>query len=110
MRRIFLCTTCGTLCYTDDGDDPLICPVSDEDGIMCSGFVREITDEVNLIVTEDNKIWDRYQMCKDQLAQIDCRMIDCIFYKSSGRCSNISPAITLNENNTFMCWTYKNKT
>lgn len=45
-----------------------------------------------------------YPMCEDQPAQIDCRIDDCIFYKGSGKCSNVSPAITLNPNGTFSCW------
>lgn len=46
----------------------------------------------------------RYPMCKDQPAQIDCRNTKCKFYKGAGKCSNVSPAITLNENKTFVCW------
>ena len=45
----------------------------------------------------------RYPMCKDQLAQIDCRIESCKFYKNA-KCTNISPAITLNESKTFVCW------
>lgn len=46
----------------------------------------------------------RYEMCKDQPAQIDCRNTKCKFYKGAGYCSNVSPAITLNEDKTFVCW------
>lgn len=45
-------------------------------------------------------------MCKDQLAQIDCRKTNCIFH-SNGRCNNISPAITLDPGNSGRCWSYK---
>lgn len=55
---------------------------------------------------EDIKVIDRYPMCKDQPAQIDCRRADCI-YQNKGQCSNISPAITLNDKSTFVCWSYK---
>ena len=48
---------------------------------------------------------ERYAMCHDQKAQIDCRKDDCPHY-DRGNCLNISPAITLNANKTFVCWTY----
>lgn len=43
-------------------------------------------------------------MCADQPAQIDCRMADCLFYKGAGTCANVSPAITLNPDGRFVCW------
>lgn len=46
----------------------------------------------------------RYPMCSDQPAQLDCRVETCKFYGEGGKCNNISPAITLNENQTFICW------
>ncbi len=46
----------------------------------------------------------RYPMTKDQAAQIDCRNESCKFYKGGGTCSNISPAITLNSDGKFVCW------
>ncbi len=46
----------------------------------------------------------RYPMCKDQSAQIDCRNRDCRYYKGAGKCSNVSPAITLNPDKSFVCW------
>lgn len=46
----------------------------------------------------------RYPMTKDQLSQIDCRIRNCKFYKGSGTCANVSPAITLNEDGKFVCW------
>lgn len=46
----------------------------------------------------------RYQMTYDQPCQIDCRVTICKFYKGYGKCENISPAITLNENGKFVCW------
>jgi len=45
-------------------------------------------------------------MCKDQPAQIDCRNDNCNFYRK-GSCVNISPAITLNTNQTFVCWSFE---
>lgn len=52
---------------------------------------------------------ERYPMCEDQPAQIDCRVTDCIFYKGAGTCSNVSPAITLNPDGRFVCWSKKTK-
>lgn len=46
----------------------------------------------------------RYSMCADQPAQIDCRAVDCQWQKDGG-CNNISPAITLNLNGRYFCWT-----
>lgn len=64
------------------------------------------------IIMEDGK-WaeiieepqsERYNMTKDQNAQIDCRMTECEFNNGVGHCLNISPAITLNDNKSFVCW------
>lgn len=52
---------------------------------------------------EFGKPEERYPMCEDQPAQIDCRITDCDYHKC-GSCNNVSPAITLNENGTFVCW------
>lgn len=49
---------------------------------------------------------DRYPMCSDQPAQIDCRMTDCSFH-ADGTCTNPSPAISLNIDGRFICWTQK---
>lgn len=46
----------------------------------------------------------RYPMTYDQHCQIDCRVTSCKFYKGAGKCENVSPAITLNENGKFVCW------
>ena len=51
----------------------------------------------------------RYNMTYDQPAQIDCRVSKCKFYNGSGKCVNVSPAITLNDNNKFVCWSMKEK-
>lgn len=48
---------------------------------------------------------ERYNMCKDQIAQIDCRKETCFHY-DQGHCLNISPAITLNYDNKFTCWSF----
>lgn len=52
----------------------------------------------------------RYPMTSDQPAQIDCRMDSCIFYSGAGKCKNISPALTLNPDATFVCWSKVPKT
>lgn len=44
------------------------------------------------------------KMTYDQPCQIDCRVTSCKFYKGAGNCENVSPAITLNENGKFVCW------
>lgn len=49
----------------------------------------------------------RYPMSDDQPAQIDCRRIDCVFNGGAGQCTNVSPAITLNEDRTAVCWSYE---
>ena len=46
----------------------------------------------------------RYPLSNDQPAQIDCRNEKCLFYKGAGKCVNVSPALTLNPNGTFVCW------
>jgi hypothetical protein len=64
----------------------------------------------NKSMKEEN---ERYQMCKDQNAQIDCRVEDCKYYNGAGECMNVSPAITLNETKErgkwFTCWSHKSK-
>lgn len=52
---------------------------------------------------------ERYPMCKDQLAQIDCLNTDCKYNNGGGQCGNVSPAITLNyaEHAGFVCWSKK---
>lgn len=47
---------------------------------------------------------ERYPMTYDQPCQIDCRVASCKFNKGAGKCENVSPAITLNENGKFVCW------
>lgn len=53
-----------------------------------------------------NEFLSRYPMCKDQPAQIDCTVNNCKYNKGAGRCSNISPAISLNANKSFVCWSF----
>lgn len=50
----------------------------------------------------------KYPMCKDQPCQIDYRVTTCQYYSDS-KCINIAPAITLNEDKTFVCWSEESK-
>jgi hypothetical protein len=84
----------------------------------CRGFIKSVTNEAaNQFIDElvnkyiNSEIWEmndngRYPMCKDQPAQIDCRLTSCKHHKE-GSCINISPAITLCETGTFYCWSQK---
>jgi hypothetical protein len=38
---------------------------------------------------------ERYDMCEDQPAQIECRNLNCKWHDNKGTCQNISPAISL---------------
>jgi hypothetical protein len=49
----------------------------------------------------------RHPMCSDQPAQIDCRVFTCYHYGKECNCLNVSPAITLNPDGTFSCWSYE---
>jgi len=51
---------------------------------------------------------DRYPMCDDQPAQIDCRIETCIYHHNAA-CTNVSPAITLNTNGHFACWSQRDR-
>ena len=52
---------------------------------------------------------ERYPMGADQPAQVDCRRTDCKFYQGAGKCSNVAPAITLNPQHTYVCWSHQDK-
>ena len=52
---------------------------------------------------------ERYPMGADQPAQVDCRRTDCQFYQGAGKCSNVAPAITLNPQKTYVCWSHQDK-
>jgi hypothetical protein len=45
-----------------------------------------------------------YPMCKWQSAQVDCRNTECFFHDEGGQCKNTAPAITLNPDGTYVCW------
>jgi len=48
---------------------------------------------------------ERYPMCKDQPAQIDCRREDCKYHQD-GACVNVSPAITIKGTAEARCWSF----
>lgn len=48
-----------------------------------------------------------YPIFNDQAVQLDCRKLNC-FYNRNGRCANVSPALTLNSDNT-VCWSMKER-
>jgi hypothetical protein len=52
-----------------------------------------------------NQNQNEMRMCSNQPAQIDCRVSSCRFYQGAGKCSHLSPQLTLNEDNSFVCWT-----
>ena len=73
-----------------------------------------MTDFRDLTPTEQHELLEqikktKYPMCDPQPAQIDCRVQDCIFYRGGGVCYNVAPAITLNPDKTFVCWSHKNR-
>lgn len=47
---------------------------------------------------------ETYNMCKPQSVQLDCRNSTCEFNVGGGNCSNESPAITINNDATIVCW------
>jgi hypothetical protein len=49
----------------------------------------------------------RHPMCEDQPAQIDCRVGSCFHHKAGTTCLNVSPAITLNPDGSYSCWSYQ---
>lgn len=49
-----------------------------------------------------------YPMCEPQPVQLDCRKDGCVSHQGVS-CINQSPAITLNEDDTWKCWSYKPK-
>ena len=49
-----------------------------------------------------------YPMTSERkMIQIDCRFIHCRDHRPDGNCANEAPAITLNQNETVVCWSKK---
>lgn len=72
--------------------------------------LMQVVDDIKQITmpehldNEDERFDDAiYPMSTSQFAQIDCRVTTCKFYQGAGVCSNISPAIVLNESGSFWC-------
>lgn len=72
-------------------------------------YLKELNTTIAELIAEVagqyGKGGSRYPMSDDQHAQIDCRNEGCQFYQGAGLCGNVSPAITLNPDKTFVCWT-----
>ena len=51
---------------------------------------------------------EKYPMCEPQPAQIDCRIESCK-YHINANCTNVAPAITLNPDGIFVCWSKQKK-
>jgi hypothetical protein len=71
-------------------------------------IIKRIIDKLNSKYLLDKPVVsdleECYPMSYEQPCQIDCRIESCKFYKGAGVCENISPAITLNKNGEFVCW------
>lgn len=51
---------------------------------------------------------DKYPMGESQPAQVDCRIQKCRYHQP-GLCTNPAPAITLNPNGQFTCWSKEDR-
>lgn len=65
--------------------------------------VDEIKELTTPVPDDDEYVGEMYPLCEPQFAQIDCRVTNCKYYKGAGVCSNVAPAIVLNEDGTFWC-------
>ncbi len=75
--------------------------------VIAGQLLRQVEEIKSLIMPKKEDAKNKkemYPMCEPQFAQIDCRVTNCKYYKGAGVCSNIAPAITINENGTFVCW------
>lgn len=63
---------------------------------------KERTEKYTFTLTE-KELKDKYPMGDPQLAQVDCRVEECEFHIDAN-CINVAPAITLNPNGTYVCW------
>lgn len=70
--------------------------------LMYRFYVRRVDSKLRKSASE------RYPMGKDQPAQIDCRVTTCLFHRNA-KCTNVSPAITLNPSGKFVCWSKEEK-
>lgn len=73
---------------------------------MAESFDRAYPNTVktNSVKLTNNSVGAR--MTTDQQCQLDCRRTSCRFNLGGGKCSNTSPALTLNSNGSFICWSY----
>ena len=57
---------------------------------------------------EDREEGELYPMTSERKEiQIDCRNTDCKYYRENGDCANVAPAISLNPNGKYVCWSKK---
>lgn len=73
--------------------------------LRIAGALLRQVDEIKSLTEPDSEDYaeEMYPMCEPQFAQIDCRVTSCGYYKGGGVCSNVAPAIVLNENGNFWC-------
>ncbi len=113
--RIALAIDKALTAFTGNAHEPPKNGISDSITMTKNGFITSIIrfqrlrDWVESLAEAHRaplrgKTPEHYPMCKDQPAQVDCRVEDCPFHLP-GQCSNVSPAITLNPNHTYVCWT-----
>lgn len=69
--------------------------------LFSDGKWAEIIEDKEIDSPKNEEV---YNMCKPQSVQLDCRKTKCKYYTGGGHCSNVSPAITINENGTVVCW------
>ena len=89
-------------------DWEIYCEEHDWEISLCRGLADSIKRckncETERLIPFEKPKEERYPMCSNQDAQIDCRRTKCRFYKGAGTCSNVSPAITLNPDKSCVCW------
>ena len=88
--------------------EPYIYPVDENDPRWWNldGSAIGIWARLTNVPPDQKQEGERYPMGRDQPAKIDCRVKDCKYYAGGGECTNVSPAITLNESGKFVCWSY----
>ena len=73
-----------------------------QDWFECVGSTVDAGTSNCVICDVSHLFGERYEMCKDQPAQIDCREENCKCHKN-GSCHNISPALTIHKGHVT-CW------
>lgn len=79
-------------------------------GIFCLGCNEYRDDTMVCVPCVTKKLGiikerDVYPMTSERTpTQMDCRNVECKFYRENGDCVNPAPAITLNPDKTYVCW------